>query len=194
LVGHIKETINKKNMKTKIIKPLTLSILIAILSGCASIPPEFFTSMEKERDGISLLKDRHKQTVYELTENWYNERHHRLLFLKQIEIDKITISVDNPDSTSKINVIKKNELVKIDQQFSEAITMANKIRNLLIDGYSDSENWEKLVKLNSINLEMTRSLTELNAAQRKIYSELAGKNVPFPSDFINEQTKNLLKN
>lgn len=181
-------------MKAKLIKPLTLLMLIAILSGCASIPPEFLTSMEKERDGISLLKDRHKQAVYELTENWYNERLDRLLFLKQIEIDKITISVENPDGSGKINVIKKSGLDRLDQQFSEAITMTNKIRNLLIDGYADTENWEKLVKLNSINLEMTRSLTELNAAQRKFYSELVGQNIPFPSDFINDQTKNLINN
>jgi hypothetical protein len=183
-----------KNMKTRIIKLLTLSVLLAMLTGCASIPPEFLTSMEKERDGINLLKDRHRQSVYELTENWYNERLGRLLFIKQLEIDKISMSVDNPDGTGKIDVIKKEKLVQIDKQFSQAITMTNKIRNLLIDGYTDSGNWEKLVKLNSINLEMTRSLTDLNAAQRKFYSELVGKNVPYPSDFINEQTKNLLKN
>lgn len=181
-------------MKTIIIKLLTLSLLLVIFTGCASIPPEFLTSMEKERDGINLLKDRHKQSVYELTENWYNERLGRLLFIKQLEIDKITMGIENPDGTGKIDVIKKGKLVKVDKQFSEAIIMTNKIRNILIDGYSDSENWGKLVKLNSINLEMTRSLTSLNAAQRKFYSELVGKNVPYPSDFINEQTKNQLKN
>jgi hypothetical protein len=175
------------------LKPLTFSMLIIILiGGCASIPIEFQTSMEKERDGIALLKDRHKQTVSELTDNWYVERLNRLLQIKQTEIDKITISIDNPSGTGKISVIKKDELTKIDQQFSEAITTTNKIRNLLIDGFSDNDNWEKLVQLNSINLEMTMSLTELNAAQRKFYSELAGKNVPFPTDFINEQTKELL--
>ena len=104
------------------------------------------------------------------------------------------MGIENPDGTGKIDVIKKGKLVKVDKQFSEAIIMTNKIRNILIDGYSDSENWGKLVKLNSINLEMTRSLTSLNAAQRKFYSELVGKNVPYPSDFINEQTKNQLKN
>jgi len=181
-------------MKTKIIKPFTFAILILIFSRCASIPPEFLTSMEKERDGINLLKERHKQAVYELTENWYNERLNRLLFIKQLEIDKITIHIDDPDGTGETKVIKKEELLKIDQQFSEAIAMAGKIRNQLIDGYTDSENWEKLVKLSSINLEMARSLSELNKAQRKFYSELVGKNIPFPTDFINDKTKDLLNN
>ena len=173
---------------------ITALFMIFLLAGCASVPPEFLTSMEKERDGISLLKDRHNKCVYELTENWYNERLGRLLFIKQLEIDKITMTVNSPDGAGTVKVIKKDELAKIDKQFSEAITMTNKIRNLLIDGYSDSENWEKLVKLNSINLEMTRSLMELNTAQRKFYSELVGKNVPYPSDFINEQTKNAINN
>jgi hypothetical protein len=161
---------------------------------CATIPPEFLTAMEKEREGISLLKERHQKTVYELTENWYTERLNRLLFIKQLEINKISISVDNSNGSGKIEVLKKVELIKIDKQFSDAITLTTKIRNLLIEGYSDTNNWEKLVKLNAINLEMTRSLTELNAAQRKFYSDLAGKNTPFPSDFINQQTQNLLKN
>lgn len=181
-------------MKNIIIKALILATGVFIITGCASIPPEFFTSMEKEREGIILLKDRHKQTVYELTENWYNERLGRLQYIKIHEIDKITLKIENPDGTGEINVIKKDDLVKIDQQFSEAISMTNNIRNLLIEGYSDPENWEKLVKLNTINLEMTRSLTELNNAQRKFYSELAGKNVPFPTDFINEKTKDFFKN
>lgn len=181
-------------MKTKIIKLFTVSIMIIVFSGCASIPPEFITSMKKERDGINLLKDRHEKAVYQLTENWYKERLGRLIDIKQIEIDKITISVDDPDGTGKLSVIKKEELADIDKKFNEAVTMTNNIRKVLIDGYSDSENWEKLVKLNSINVELASSLTELNAAQRDFYSELVGKNIPFPSDFINEETKNLLNN
>lgn len=181
-------------MKRKIINSITLTIMLIAFSGCGSIPPEFLTSMEKERDGINLMKERHKQTVHELTENWYDERLSRLVYIKQIEIEKISISVEDPNDKRQINVIRKDALVKIEQQFSESIILTNKIRNLLIDGYSDSENWEKLVKLNSINLEMTRSLTELNKAQRKFYSELVGKNVPFPSDFINEKTRQFLNN
>ncbi len=174
------------------IKRFAFLLFIVVFTRCASIPPEFLKSMEKERQGIILLKKRHKQSVYELTENWYNERLNRLLFIKQIEIDKITITVDNPNAAGKIDVLKKNEMIKIDKQFSEAISMISKIKYELIEGYTDSENWAKLVKLNSINLEMTRSLTELNAAQRKIYSELVGDNVPFPKDFINEKTKKYL--
>lgn len=181
-------------MKTKIIKSFSLLILISILSGCASIPPEFLTSMEKERDGIILLKKRHQQTVIELTENWYNERILRLDDIKKIEIDKISFSLDNPDGSGKIDVIKKDELIKLEGQFNAAITMINKTKNLLIDGYSDSENWDLLTRLNSLNLEMTRSLLELDEAQRKFYSEVVGKSLPFPSDFINAETKNLLKN
>jgi hypothetical protein len=50
--------------------------------SCGTIPPEFLTTMEKEREGINLLKERHQKTVYELTENWCQERLNRLLFIK----------------------------------------------------------------------------------------------------------------
>ncbi len=192
-IGVIVELLFKNiYMEKIIIKRFVLLLIVIVFTRCASIPPEFLKSMEKERQGIILLKERHKQSVYELTENWYNERLNRLLFIKQIEIDKITITVDDPNGTGKINVLKKNEMVKIDKQFSEAISLISKIKHELIEGYTDSENWAKLVKLNTINLEMTRSLTELNTAQRKIYSELVGDNIPFPKDFINEKTKEYL--
>ena len=176
-------------------KPKMILLFLSILCmSCGTIPPEFLTTMEKEREGINLLKERHQKTVYELTENWYQERLNRLLFIKQLEINKIVLSIPDTDGSSTIEVIKKEALIKIDAQFSAAVTLTTKIRNLLIEGYSDTSNWEKLVKLNTINLEMTRSLTDLNAAQRKFYSDLAGKNIPFPSDFINQQTQKLLKN
>lgn len=177
-------------MKYKLLLMIS-AFLLSLICSCATVPPEFLVSMEKEKDGIDLLKERHKQTVLELTDNWYNERLERLMFIKKLEIDKITITTNDQNSNS-IEVIKKPELEKIEQQFSEAIVMANKIRNVLILGYSDIDNWDKLVKIHNINLEMTQSLLELDKAQRKFYSELVGKNIPYPSDLINEQTKKLL--
>lgn len=173
---------------------LFLVTMIVILSGCASVPPEFLTAMEKQRDGIQLLKDRHNETVVALTENWYKERLERLSYIKQIEIDKITMKVPSPEGSGDIVVIEKSQLKKIEKQFDEAILLANKIRNALILGYSDHENWEKLTKLHAINLEMARSLIELNEAQRKFYSELTGGNIPYPTDFLNEKTESLLGN
>ena len=168
-------------------------LLIPILMiGCATIPPEFLTSMEKERDGIALLNKRHIQTVNDLAENWYDERIARINYTKQLEVEKITINIKDPNGGNAITVIKSEELKKIDQQSNQAVDLANKIKEVLINGYSDVENWTKLVKINSINLEMTRSLKELNAAQRKLYSDLVGQNTPFPTDFLNEEAKKLL--
>lgn len=179
-------------MKTRSIKLVSFSILFALLGSCSSIPPEFAMAMQKEKEGIQLLKKRHQQTVVELTENWYNERRNRLLFIKELEIKKITLQVNDPSGKGNITVLKKDAFAKINQQFNEAMEMAGKIKQELIKGYADSDNWNKLIKLNAINLEMTRSLTDLNASQRAFYLELVGQNVPFPSDFINEQTQELL--
>lgn len=174
-------------MKIKLFITLTL-----ILSGCASIPPEFLTSMEKERDGIILLQERHKRTVSELVNNWYEERLERLLFIKELEIKKITIIFPDPNGGNGIEVIEKESLLKIEKQFDVALETANLIRVSLINGYHDGENWDKLQKLNTLNIKMSRSLLELNQAQRKFYSELIGQSIPFPTDFINEKTKELL--
>ncbi|WP_299157052.1 hypothetical protein [uncultured Tenacibaculum sp.] len=179
-------------MKTTIIKQLSLLFLLLFFIGCATIPPEFLVAMQKEKEGIQLLKKRHQQTVLELTENWYNERRNRLLYIKQLEINKITLSVNNPNGKGNITVLKKDALAIIEKQFSEGLNMAAKIKQQLLQGYADTENWRKLVKLNAINLEMTQSLTDLNASQRAFYLELVGQNVPFPSDFINQQTQELL--
>lgn len=181
-------------MKTTIFKQLSSLFLLLFFTGCATIPPEFLVAMQKEKEGIDLLKKRHLQTVQELTENWYNERRNRLLYIKQLEINKITLSINNPNGKGSITVLKKDALATIEKQFTEGLHMANKIKQQLMNGYADTENWSKLVKLNAINLEMTQSLTDLNASQRKFYLELVGQNVPFPSDFINNQTQQLLKN
>jgi hypothetical protein len=162
------------------------------MSSCATIPPEFLSSMEKEKEGIALLNKRHIQTVNALVENWYNERVARISFVKQLEIEKITIKVNDPTTGNPITAIKNDPLRKIEEQSRQAIEEANKIKQVLIDGFSDQENWGKLSKINSINLEMTKSLKELNAAQRKLYAELVGQNTPFPSDFLNEESKKLV--
>jgi len=175
-------------MKLKIFFVATVYFL---LSGCASIPPEFLSSMEKEKEGISLLNKRHMQTVNDLVENWFNERVSRIKFVKQLEVDKITIKVTEPGSNNTITVIKSEELKKIEDQYQQALELASKIKVVLINGYSDNDNWNKLIKLNSINLEMTRSLNDLNLAQRKLFSDLTGQNVPFPTDFLNEEAKKI---
>lgn len=161
--------------------------------GCATIPPEFVTAMETERNGISFLQKRHRQTVRQLVENWYEERLERILFIKQIELQKITIKLPNPDGGKPLEVIEKESLLKIEQQFDKAVALVNKTRLDLIDGYLDAENWDKLARIHDANLDMAKSLLELNGAQRKFYSELVGKNAPFPTDFINETTKNVLE-
>lgn len=171
---------------------LLITIIICTISSCASIPPEFVTAMEKERDGIKLLKQRHTQTVSDLVDSWYDERLSRLIFFKQIEIKKVTIVFPNPDGGNGIEVLEKEGLLKIERQFDEAVKFTNIIRVALIKDYSDADNWDKLQKLNTINLDMTRSLLELNQAQRKFYSELVGDNVPYPSDLINDKTKEIL--
>lgn len=168
---------------------------LSLFTGCASVPPEFLTSMEKEREGINLLKDRHKLAIMELSNNWYEERLARISYVKQLEIDKITMKVADPANAGQdILVVQKEKLQIIEKQFDQAVSMANKIRLLLIDGYSDTENWDKLIKLNALNLEMAKTLLELDEAQRKFYFEIAGKNTPFPSDLINDQTRDLLNN
>jgi len=161
-------------------------ILILFLSSCASTPPEFLTAMEKEQEGIVLLKARHNQTVQDLTSNWYEERVARIENIKQQELTKITFLVEGDE------VVKRAQVDKLDSQFKVGIKQASDIRELLLAGYADTDNWDKLVKLHTINLNMARSLVELNQAQRAFYSDLVGKNVPFPTDFINDETKKLL--
>lgn len=172
-------------------KILFMIMLFCLVSGCATIPPEFLTSMEKEKEGISLLNKRHLQTVNELAENWFNERVSRIKHVKQLELDKITIRVTEPGGNNPISVIKSEELKKIEDQYQQAFELTNKIKELLVNGYSDIDNWNKLIKLNSVNLGMARSLNDLNSAQRKLFSDLAGQNVPFPTDFLNEEAKKI---
>jgi hypothetical protein len=176
----------------KVIKQIIVISGLLILVSCGSVPPEFLTSMEKERDGIHLLKERHKQAVTELSQNWYNERLARMDYIKQLEVAKITLKVKDPLSNQDITVVLKDKLLKLDTQFSEAKDMLAKIRDILIQGYSDTDNWKKLAKIHAINLEMTRSLIELNEAQRKLYADLVGESIPFPTDFINEETKKVI--
>jgi len=177
-------------------KFLIILIPIAVICfvGCATVPPEFVTAMEAERNGIALLKNRHAQTVCELVENWYEERLARIIFIKQIEIQKISVTLHNPEGGEPLEVIEKESLLKIEKQFDEAVALVNKTRLDLVEGYLDADNWDKLAKIHDTNLDMAKSLLELNKAMRKFYSELVGQNVPFPTDFINEKTKSVLDN
>ena len=149
--------------------------------------------MKKERDGISFLQKRHKQTVRKLVENWYRERLERIRSIKKQKLQKITIELPNPDGGKPLEVIEKESLLKIEQQFDKAVALVKKTKRDLIDGYLDAENWDKLARIHDANLDMAKSLLELDEAQRKFYSELVGENVPFPTDFINETTKNVLE-
>lgn len=180
---------------TNLRKFLILFIPISVICfvSCATVPPEFITTMEAERNGISLLQKRHTQTVQELVENWYEERLARILYIKELELRKITIKLPNPAGGQPLEVIEKEALLKIEKQFDEAIALTNKTRLDLVAGYLDADNWDKLVKIHDINLDMAKSLLEIKKAQRKFYSELVGKTVPFPTDFISEKTKSVLK-
>jgi hypothetical protein len=172
-------------MKTCIIVILTI-----VISSCASVPPEFLQSMEKEKEGIRFLNDRHEQAVRDLVDNWYEERLSRLAYIKKIEIDKISFIASYEDSD--VEVIMKSQLLTIEDQFNEAVITANQIKLKLIEGYMDNENWGKLIKINAVNVDMAKSLSELNQAQRNFYSALVGDNKLLPSEFINEKTKELL--
>ncbi len=149
--------------------------------------------MEKERDGINLLKERHQQTVMDLVDDWYSERLSRINYIKKLEIDKITITTK--DSSNKIiKVIKKTELERLENLFNVAIDSVNKIKNIILEGYSDSANWYKLIKIHNVNVNMTSSLLDLDKAERQLYSDFIKSNVPFPSDFIDEKVKKIIKN
>jgi len=179
-----------KNLK------VVLFIVIAgliIQASCSSIPPEFITTMEAERSGIVLLEKRHRQTVNDLVDNWYEERLARMNAIKKQELKKITIILPNPDGGESLEVIESQALMKIEQQFNEAMAMVSKIRSQLIEGYLDADNWRKLVKIHDVNLEMAKSLLELNKAQRNFYHSLVGDNAPFPADFLNEKTKDFME-
>ena len=177
-------------LKKIIIFIIFISTILQI--NCASVPPEFITSMETERNGIALLEKRHRQTVNDLVENWYVERFARLIAIKEQELKKITVNLPNPEGGAPLEVIEKESLLKIEKQFDEAIALINKTRMNLIEGFLDSENWNKLIRIHDVNLDMAKSLLELNEAQRKFYSTLVGNNMPFPTDFINEKTKDVL--
>ena len=75
---------------------------------------------------------------------------------------------------------------EIDRQYAAAVAEAEQARLDLLSGYSDTDNWQRLVKIHSTNQSMAYSLLELDRAQRRFYSEVVGDNIPFPKDFINE--------
>ena len=165
---------------------------IVLLTGCASIPQEFQSAMEIEARGIDLMYSRHYQTVSELVDNWYNERMAILAKLKQFEIQKISISLPNPNGGNDIEVIQKDALLILENQYDSEVKKVNQVRTSLIDGYLDNDNWNKLKELHSVNLDMTKSLLELNQAQMSFYQSIVGKNTPSPTEIINNGIKNFL--
>jgi hypothetical protein len=179
-------------MRNSIILIIITAFSVILLTGCATVPPEFGSAMETERNGILLLHKRHQQTVQDLVENWYEERLARMTFIKTLELQKITQKFPDPEGGAPLEVIEKEALLKIERQFDEAVFLVNKTRLEITEGYLDVDNWDRLIKIHAVNLDMTRSLLELNKAQRRFYSELVGNNVPYPTDFINEKTKDML--
>ena len=168
-------------------------LLVILLTGCASIPPEFQSAMDAEAKGIHMIDRRHKQAVSELVDNWYNERMERLAFLKQLKIQMISVSLPNPNGGNDIEVVQKDALLKLEEQYDLAVKEVNQIKTKLTNGYLDKDNWDKIKRLHAVNLDMTKSLLELNQAQRSFYQSIVGENTPYPSDFISEKTKDFLK-
>lgn len=168
-------------------------VLSSLCLSCKSIPPEFIVAQEKQQEGLILLHQRHQQAVHELVQNWYEERINFLNHIKSQEKEKISFIIDNPKGTGSIEVIKKTPFDLIEKHYQEGIATALKIKEALELGYTDSQNWNKILELQKINLELSRSLLEIDLAQRKFYAQLVGKNQPFPSDFINDNIKKLIK-
>lgn len=166
-------------------------LLIPLLfASCGSIPPEIVDAMQKEKNGIALMNSRQLKTVKDLSENWYNERVQFLNYIKKIEINKITVT-DPADATKEL--VKKKELEKISSQYDAAITKAQEAKKLMVDAYLDKDNWSKLKTLHDTNQEFVKSLYDLDASQRLLYSNLVGKSIPYPTDFINNELKDKLK-
>ena len=172
---------------------MAVILALALLQSCASIPPEFLATMHKEKDGIEFLHRRHQQSVRDLVDNWYESRLRLLAYIKQHEIDKITVQLPNPSGEETLLVVEKEALAVIEQRYDAAVIAASQARASLLDSYLDEENWQRLRTINAVNLDMTESLLELDKAQRGFYAKLVGDNTPFPTDFINETTRKTLE-
>ncbi|MFZ9661837.1 MAG: hypothetical protein ACO29O_08160 [Chitinophagaceae bacterium] len=168
-------------------------IVVLYLNGCATIPPDLMDSYHRSNEASRLLMQRHQQSVNELVQNWYSERIQRLQEIKKNEISKVTYLIDHPKGSGKVRMIIEEDLARLELQYQDAMQSASKWRDSLRIGYADTDNWQKVNQLNAVNLEWMRSFIGLNNEQRKLFKELSSKNMPFPSDFINDQTKKILQ-
>ena len=167
-------------------------LLAALITACASVPPEFGTSMQREADGIAFLHTRHQESVRQLADIWYEERLARLDDIRTAELTKITIELPNPDGGDTLPAVALDALNEIEHQYAAEVAKADQARFDLLSGYSDTDNWQRLVKMHAANQSMAYSLLELDRAQRTFYSEIVGDNIPFPKDFINENVMEAL--
>lgn len=170
-----------------------LSIAVILLSGCASIPPDLLESYNIAQSTSIKMSERHFSAVNDLVENWYAERISRLDEIRKNEIGKVSFVVDHPKGSGKVKMIMEDDLKKIEEDYKEAMMQASKWKDSLNAGYLDKDNWQKLEKLNDVNLEWMRSFVGLYREQRKLFKELAKKNMPFPSDYINAQMKKIIQ-
>ena len=171
---------------------ITGFLVAALITACASVPPEFGTSMQREADGIAFLHSRHQESVRQLADIWYEERMARLDDIRTAELANVIIELPNPDGGDPLIVVALDALNEIERRYAAAVAEADQARLDLLSGYSDTDNWQRLVKIHSANQSMAYSLLELDRAQRTFYSEIVGDNIPFPTDFINESVMEAL--
>ena len=89
-------------------------------------------------------------------------------------------------------MVALDALNEIEKRYTTEVAKAYQARLDLLSGYSDTDNCHRLVKIHSANQRMADSLLELDRAQRALYSEIVGDNIPFPKDFINENVMEAL--
>ena len=75
---------------------ITGFLVAALITACASVPPEFGTSMQREADGIAFLHSRHQESVRQLADIWYEERMARLDDIRTAELANVIIEFPTP--------------------------------------------------------------------------------------------------
>ena len=172
--------------------PLAGFLLAALITACASVPPEFATLMQREAEGIAFLHNRHQESVRQLADFWYEERLARLSDSRTADLAKVTLEMPDPDGGNSLTVVPLEALHAIESRYAADVAEADQARLELLSGYFDTDNWQRVVKIHSTNQSMAESLLELDRAQRAFYLETVGDNVPFPKDFINESVTKAL--
>lgn len=167
-------------------------LLAALIAGCASVPPEFGTSMQREAEGIAFLHTRHQESVRQLAAFWYEERVARLDDIRAADLAKVTFEIANANGGDTLTVVPLDALNAIESRYATDVAKADQMRLELLASYFDTDNWQRVVKMHSTNQSMAESLLELDRAQRAFYLETVGDNVPFPKDFINESVTKAL--